>query len=455
MARILRVMRLSVRLSHGPGCLVVLGAVACAPASHSPGTTPGAPVALAAASEVAPKPPADPMAEPTAAPTSVRARPVEPTLGRFEPVLGYDDVAPKEDCLSLGLHPGFGAIAATPGGVWVVGNCGVRVRLLGGKLERHSLPSVQKSLFGGTCTSHRVHWSVWADSDSEAFLLSSPRCGPDPNAVWPNELERWDGRRWTPVRLRRSAKDHTDVLLLTGHGTSLYAVVEGDGWFGPPDNAIVSIRGTSVAEARSGLGAMRLLLESGSDTPKPPVIPYEHYDCLVAPSADELWVAGELREYVSSTESTPGQPERHVAGAVWHAKAGQWVVHRLAEGPIHAIDVAPDGTVFAAGDGLWRGRAGGPFERLASGWNTEELGYGAQGLVARSSNDVWVSMGCTADDCEGPIVLHYDGASLDRVGIDLPQDASRAKSTRRTRLAGAAGGPLWLLGENQLWRLGK
>jgi hypothetical protein len=92
---------------------------------------------------------------------------------------------------------GFTAIAPFAHGVWVVGSCGVRVRIDGGRLERFSTPVEKRPvLFSGECVAHVMHWSVAARSRSEAWILASPRCGADPNAVWPNELERFDGKRW-------------------------------------------------------------------------------------------------------------------------------------------------------------------------------------------------------------------------------------------------------------------
>lgn len=439
-------------------------------APHLAGGSHASADAAGAAPPEAPTPatPAAPT-EPSAAVTQVDPKGPLPSelprydKARFEPVLTYPELAPQEECLHI--FPGFVEIAATSRGVWVLGACGVRARYMDGKLERFATKVEQRTVMpGASCTAHRMHWSISASSDAEAFLLGSPRCGPDPSAVWQNELERFDGTRWTHARATFGAGNphESDAFRLATKDGALYAVVSGDSWHGPPDNALVRVTGTRVEELRSGLGAAnRALLDAAHRDPVkhhaaiPNAMPYEDYEHLVASKADELWVAGALREYVQQNADGHGEPEKHVAGAVWHLAAGQWSEHRIDDEHLRAIAVAPDGTVFVGGDGLWRMQSGATsFERLSSGWAIAELGYGVGSIVALGAGDMWAALGCGAADCAGPVVVHYGGGVLRRVEVAFPDGAPEAgRLSRDPRIDAKPGGPIWLLGEQVLWKL--
>ncbi len=441
-----------------------------APASTSTGSPPTE-AALPAASPSAPEPGASQApsaATPGAAPpvdglALVKALPLR-AGPRFELVASYADFLPKEECLHI--FPGFTELAATPRGAWVVGACGVRLRYLDAKLERHTVPSrAMTVMMGVSCPAHRMYWSIWAASDEEAFVLGSPRCGPDPSAVWPNELERFDGRRWMPIRAKFGAGDphESDAFEIGGAEGMIYVLVQGDSWHGPPDHAVVRLAGTRVEERRSALGATnRKLLELARADPEkhaaaiPNVIPYDDYQALVATSRDEVWVVGARRQYVGRNAEGHGEPEKYVSGAVWQESKGVWSEYPIADEYLRAISVAPDGTVFVAGDGLWRKKPDSKsFQRLESEWAVPELGYGAQSVVARAADDVWIALGCGGDTCEGPIVLHHDGKALRRVDKAWSKAApEEARASRRPRLDAKPGGPVWLLGEQQLWKLG-
>lgn len=449
---------------------VAVAACSGAPAAPSNGAAPSAaPAPSAPASALAPQASAAPSASAQAAAPSVDGLALVKALPlragpRFELVASYADFLPKEECLHL--FPGFTELSATPRGAWVVGACGVRLRYLDAKLERHTVPArAMTVMMGVSCPAHRMHWSIWAASDEEAFALGSPRCGPDPSAVWPNELERFDGRRWMPIRAKFGAGDphESDAFELGGAEGTIYVIVEGDSWHGPPDNAVVRLAGTRVEELRSALGAEnRKLLELARANPEkhaaavPNVIPYDDYEALVATSRDAVWVVGARRHYVGRNADGHGEPEKYVSGAVWQASKEAWSEYPIADEYLRAISVAPDGTVFVAGDGLWRKKpAARSFERLEGGWALPELGYGAQSVVARAADDVWIALGCGADACEGPIVLHHDGKALRRVDKAWSKSApEEAKTTRRPRLDAKPGGPVWLLSEQQLWKLG-
>jgi hypothetical protein len=93
----------------------------------------------------------------------------------------------------------------------------------------------------------------------------------------------------------------------------------------------------------------------------------------------------------------------------------------------------------------------GRFERLASGWAVGELGWGVSSIVARGAGDLWAALGCVADECNGPIVVHYDGATLRRVETVFPDGAPESgKLSRDARIDANPGGPIWLLGEQAL-----
>lgn len=234
------------------------------PASTSTGSSPTeAPPSVASASAPAPEPSAHAAGpiQASSAATPALAPPVDGLAlvkalplragPRFELVASYADFLPKEECLHI--FPGFTELAATPRGAWIVGACGVRLRYLDAKLERHTVPSrAMTVMMGVSCPAHRMHWSIWAASDEEAFALGSPRCGPDPSAVWSNELERFDGKRWMPVRAKFGAGDphESDAFKIGGAEGTIYVIVEGDSWHGPPDNAIVRLAGTRVEERR-------------------------------------------------------------------------------------------------------------------------------------------------------------------------------------------------------------
>jgi hypothetical protein len=370
-------------------------------------------------------------------------------------MVSYSELAPKEECLHV--FPGFVDIEATPRGVWLLGGCGVRVRIRDGKLER--FPTVKEEvpvMANFTCTAHRMHWSIWAPGEEQAFLLGSPRCGGDPNAVWGNDLERFDGKRWTPVKAKFGAGNahESDAFKLSGADGVVYAIVEGDAWHGPPDNAIASFDGKRVEELVSGLGAKnRKLLAAARADPTAPgaavptVVDYQHYQALEAVSKDDLWIVGAWRRY--------DQGEKHRAGAVWRWHGRTWFEYPVDDEHLGAVAVAPDGTVIVAGDGLWlKSPEAKSFRLFDRGFAKGGNSLGARGIAARAADDVWIALSCMEGDCAGPDGIHFDGARLTRVEKSWPEGVPQDMGlSREPRVEAAPGGPVWLMGEQVLWRL--
>jgi hypothetical protein len=449
--------------------IVGCGASSSRPEGASARATPPSPAPDASASHLASASAASSVGAP--APSSSGATASAPRAlpryerGRFEALTTYREVAPNDECLHV--FPGFIDLAATAKGAFVVGACGVRLRFEGTKPERFATPTKTMTILPGfTCQAHRLHWSIWAPSHDEAFVLGTPRCGPDPSAVWPNELERFDGKRWMPIRATFGAGDphESDAARIDGAEGTLYAIVAGDPWHGPPDNAITRLAGTRVEELRSALGQpMRALLARAHADPTanaaalPNEIPYEGYGAIEVLGRDHAWVAGGLHQYVQRNQDGHGEPVRLVSGTVWELRGKVAAEYRVDDESLSGIAVAPDGTVFAVGDGLWRKRpSDAGFERIARGWNIDELGWGAKSVVAPRADDVWIALGCGGADCAGPIVVHYDGAQLTRVEVAWPANApDDGRGSRWPRVDAVGDGPVWLMGEQLVWRLSR
>lgn len=415
--------------------------------SATPSATPSAPASASQAPPAVTSPPARLTAWPEAA-----------GLGRFVPVTTFAAVAPvaADDCWHL--FPGFTAVAATPEGAFVVGACGVRLRLVGTRVEKQPTPVVNMSMgMMGSCRAHRMHWAISATSERAAALLASPRCGPDPSAVWANELERFDGTRWSTARVKLGASDphESDAfdLSLAGDG-ALWLVVRGDDWHGPPDNAIVRVEGGRAIESRLAIAPelRRLLAQVHADpaaaSQLPPVVPYEHYAALAAVSRDEVWVAGGRKAYVSGAATGVGEPARADGAVVWHlAPGGTWHDHVVNDGGLTTVAVGADGTVVAAGTEVHRRSPTGAWETLAPAPESE-----ATSVWVGARDDVWVAFPCRREGCVGATVLHHDGTSFQRVPLDAPPGGP-LPDARSAHLASHPGGPVWLVTDVAVWRL--
>lgn len=371
------------------------------------------------------------------------------------PVTTFSAHAPSgaDDCWHMA--PGFTGVAATPSGAFVVGACGVRLRIVGDRVEATSTPVVTMSMGGyGSCRAHRMHWSVAASSDRAAALIATPRCGPDPNAVWPNELERFDGRRWVRSTLKLGAPHDADVFAVSASPDGqLWAIVSGDDWHGPPANAVVRIDGSTIRELRPAIAPdlLRLIERAHADPASasalPNVVPYEHYAALAPVSVEEVWVAGALRQFVARNDEGRGEPSQHVAGAIWHRAAdGTWSQRRVDDPELAAIAVGGDGTVVAGGgrihrrsaDGTWGELDGAPSHGITSVW-------------VGGRDDVWLASACADERCRAPLVLHHDGTSLRRVALEPA--TTDASATPTAALASTPGGPVWLATATAVWRL--
>ena len=373
---------------------------------------------------------------------------------RFEPVVTYEGLKPKEECLHP--FPGFAALDATAKAVWLVGACGVRGRFMNGQLER--FPTKTKDMMvmpGAYCPAHIMHWSVWGASDNDAYLLCSPRCGPDPNAVWPNELHHFDGKAWKSIAVSLSDPHQADIYQLSGANNALWAIIQGDDWSRPPDHSILRIEGSQTREVKAALSDehRKVLSAPASPTQIPNEVPYEEYRAIAAVSADEVWVAGTLRQWVQENEDGMGEPNRLVHGALWHYSDGAWSEFHL-DGVPEAIAVAPDGTVWVGGDGLWVKRPQQEPELIASEASDSPLGDGVESLALTSNDDVWIALGCSQEDCKGPWVLHFDGTNLRRVESTLPEGLpENNRLSREPRIKIQPEGQVWLMSEFLVWKL--
>jgi hypothetical protein len=148
---------------------------------------------------------------------------------------------------------------------------------------------------------------VAAWGDRSAALLCTPRCGLDPNQIWSNALEVYDGSRWlkSPLELGRGAHESDAEVIGAGRDGALYALVQSDTWHGPPDDSVVRVEGPKAVTVRSGMSAeARRQLSTPRVAPaKDPQlqegVSLEHYKALAVASRD-----GHRQSFASSTART-------------------------------------------------------------------------------------------------------------------------------------------------------
>lgn len=117
--------------------------------------------------------------------------------------------------------------------------------------------------------------------------------------------------------------------------------------------------------------------------------------------------------------------------------------------------IAPDGTVFVAGDGLWIKSPEAKFFRLFErGFAKGGSSLGARGIKARAADDVWIALSCLEGDCAGPDAIHFDGTRLTRIEKSWPESVPAVRGLSwEPRVEATPGGAVWLMGEQVLWRL--
>jgi hypothetical protein len=129
------------------------------------------------------------------------------------------------------------------------------------------------------------------------------------------------------------------------------------------------------------------------------------------------------------------------------------LVYPVDDEHLGAVAVAPDGTVVVAGDGLWlKSPDAKSFRLFDRGF--AKGGVGARGVAARAADDVWIALSCMEGNCAGPDVIHFDGARLTRAEKSWPDNVPEDRGfSREPRIEARPGGPVWLMGEQVLWRL--
>jgi hypothetical protein len=365
--------------------------------------------------------------------------PIDPARGRIVVAAKFSDHDKSRDCLHFGR--GFTDLAVTAEGhVWLVGSCGVRVRFDGKRFEAFDLKPRHMRLFGGSCLAHLHHWRIWGQNARHAFLLSTPRCGPDPNAVWSNGLERFDGRRWRQVPMRLGFSPHdTDLFVIAGAPDgSVWLLAQGDDWHGTPRDVVIR-HATTPSILREGVSA---------DVSRPPAradqtFRLERYSVLAPVSRDEAWVFGTRSEIGPGATDAAQMPR----GASWHYANSGFAEHALETDEVKDAWAAEDGSIWVVGPDLWRWD-GGSFRRLPLGLDPQRTPLVS--VWARSQADVWL----LAEHDEPPfsyLVLNFAGHTLRRIEIqaEMP-DPDSGGHTARIR---GAGDHVWLVVRDHAWRL--
>ncbi len=392
------------------------------------------------------------------------ARPTYPryTNGRFEPVVTYAELEPKDperECTHDYLS-GFSAIAAYSDGAWLVGSCGVRVRVEGTKVERFPTPVETRMVQPDDyeCAAYLMHWSIAARSRSEAWLLSSPRCNANPNAVWPNVLERFDGKAWRKAYSnfatasgKRTGGDAFEVFVAPDG--AVFTQVHDMGGGSDLRNSLGRFANGRFTLLREGLDARVIaIFEASRRNPEGPVLEVpESYD---SESYVELLPLSSAELFSLATRQTNLRDgDIRTKSMVLALSKGAWSKEELDDASLSAGARAPSGVLWAAGKHLWRRRPGGSFEPVLRDVASSRA---VSDIVVRGEDDLFLVMGCGEEPtCVGAQVLHYDGTSVQEVEV-VPAAGLTASSMSASRphLAASANGDVWLQGENVMWRLG-
>jgi hypothetical protein len=349
--------------------------------------------------------------------------------------------------------PGFSALGAGPTTAFVAGECGVRLRVTGSKVERDATPRPRmRFLPDGKCSAHIWHVSVAAWGDRSAALLSTPRCGADPNQIWSNALEVYDGSRWrkSPLEFGTGAHESDAEVIGAGRDGTVYALVQNDTWHGPPDDTVVRVEGRKAVAVRSGMSveARRRLstphVTPGKENQLADGVSLEHYKALAVASRDDVWITG-VRSRVGGDREPSGNGG---SSLVWHFDGGSWTETTLEGADLATIAVGSDGTVVATGDSLHRRRPG-------EGWEVLPLPpkTGTAAVWVGAADDVWIAYACDGTGCDRPVVLHHDGKRFQRVQVEAFAKGSDEEAGPVLFLASAAGAPVWLASKRALWRL--
>jgi hypothetical protein len=317
-------------------------------------------------------------------------------LGRFRLRIAIS-ASPELVCL-----PGFtDADVLENGQVWLSGTCGIRVRVdAAGKLEDFRAPwttvkYIAHANVRGACPATAAFWGLLARSESEVFVVGDTRCETD--GLWYRPLEKFDGKRWISTQTRFD-KDPLGTFpsKLAGDERELYTLVEGDPWTGPPACSVHRLgkNGWSKAELSCPMPMRpqdRVLLLKGLDVARD----------------GTLWVAGAVvREQVQS-------------GMVWSRRKPRaaWTEISVEDPELHSVSVADDGSVWLAGNSLWR-LDDSAFVRLTASGNQPIASVWAQNQseawITTTNGPRWFSGGrdvaVPIDPAEGPFDGRIDGA---------------------------------------------